>query len=211
MKKLSLLLPCFLAIIFGYQIHNIDDVDRILSLPSPKAGRNVPAFKEPFRDVLASTELDKAAVEVLESLSNSTLDHEHVGYLTENSKTGAIEVSEPQLVKTVSRRRTAYARITLPKDKAVLGVYHDHFRDTLPGPGTGDAAPLYHGIVSYIKDEKGNIFKIEFSERWKTPENEFNGWRLTTLKGRRLSGQSQWRPGIIFTRYVSRRASSYFR
>ena len=202
-KTVSLSLSCFLVVVFGYQIRLIADIDSLLALPAPSAGTHRAAKREPTREVVSNLAMDDLMVEFLGAIpANKTRNYENVGYLSYNLTRGEYAISGPEAVKVVSRRKTIYSRITLPVDKNVVALFHDHTQDTLPGPGAGDGGPVFRGLVSYVKDERGSIYKIEFSERWKTPQNNNNGWRLTTLQGRDLPGQELWRPGIIFTRYV---------
>ena len=83
----------------------------------------------------------------------------------------------------------------------MVAIYHDHFPNTLPGPGLHDGGAILRGYVSYLRDARGNIYKIEYAHDWATEENRYNGWRLTTWQGNDLDGQELWRPGISFSRY----------
>ena len=198
----SLCVSCLLVVIFGYQIRQVDDVDQLLRLPATAAGAQAKDQKPPG-SVISNALMDRLAVDVLESLpDNTSRTLEHVGYLFFDGTDGEYKASEPQQVKAISRRKHSYTRIRIPAGKEVVGVYNDHFQDTLPGPGHADSHPVLKGMVSYVRDVRGSIYKIEYSISWKTPANNDNGWRLTTLKGRDLVGQEQWRPGVIFTRYV---------
>ncbi|WP_281647414.1 hypothetical protein [Parendozoicomonas sp. Alg238-R29] len=215
MKLFSFVLASCLVVTFGFQIYQLEEVNRLLNLPATAAGQvaepSSDAVREPPFDVVATPEMDAVAIAMLESLPlNHTRSMENVGFLTVSRETGAVTASQPKEMKTRFHRNIARARFSVPRD-GVVAIYHDHFRGTLPGPGTGDAGPVYKGWVSYIKDERGNIFKIEFSEQWKTPSNPRSGWRLTSLKGRSLPGQNMWYPGVTFTRYARGSSKTYVR
>ena len=202
-KNASLCLSCLLMVVFGYQIRLISDINNLLSLPASSAGPARIVQRDPAQNVVSTPAMDAIAVKTLAAISaNKTRNYESMGYLIYDSSDGGYYASKPEAIKVISRRKSIYARITLPVDKNVVAIFHDHSRDTLPGPGAGDGGPVFRGLVSYLKDERGSFYKIEFSETWKTPGNKNNGWRLTTLKGRDLEGQKEWRPGIVFTRYV---------
>ena len=208
----SLFLATFLVVAFGSQLYQHYRVEQLLDLPATAAGEGEDRINEPPFDVVASPEMDAAAIAALRALpSNRSRDVENVGYLVTDEFTGEVTASQPKSVKTVLHRDIAKATFTVPTDLNITGIYHDHFPGTRPGPGAGDAGPVFRGWVSYIKDERGNIFKIEFSRKWQTPNNPKSGWRLTSLKGRRLPGQKGWYPGVTFSRYARKRSSTYLR
>lgn len=213
MKKLSsLFIATFLVVAFGSELYQHYRIEQLVSLPATAAGGDGDQGKEPSFDVVASPEMDAAAIAVLRSLpSNRSRDVENVGYLVTDALTGEVTASQPKGVKTVQHRNIAKATFTVPTDLNITGIYHDHFPGTRPGPGAGDAGPVYRGWVSYIKDERGNIFKIEFSRKWQTPDNPESGWRLTSLKGQHLPGQKNWYPGVTFSRYARKRPSEFVR
>jgi hypothetical protein len=143
----------------------------------------------------------QVAVTVLEALPpNNSLNEEYVGYLFQDDE-GDYHASLPKRLKIVQRNRQAIAFLYIPPEKKVVAVYHDHFTNTLPGPGLRDGDVLLNGFVHYLRDAWGNIYKIEYARHWATRNNRNNGWRLTTLKGHDLDGQEIWRPGISFSRY----------
>ena len=208
----SLSLATFLVVAFGSQLYQLYRVEQLLNLPATAAGESSDRKNEPPFDVIASPEMDAAAIAVLSALpSNRSRDVENVGYLVTDELTGEVTASQPERVKTVLHRDIAKATFFVPTDVNITGIYHDHFPGTRPGPGAGDAGPVYRGWVSYIKDERGNIFKIEFSRKWQTPDNAKSGWRLSSLKGRRLPGQNKWYPGVTFSRYARKRPFTYTR
>ncbi|MTI14883.1 hypothetical protein [Sansalvadorimonas verongulae] len=212
MKSFSLVLATFLVAVFGNHLYQISDVDRILSLPATAAGAPIEERKEPAFDVVATPEMDKVAIAALRALPLNRSRHtENVGYLVTDEFSGEVTASQPKGVEAILHRKIARATFTVPTDKNITGIFHDHLPGTRPGPGAGDAGPVYKGWVSYIKDERGNIFKIEYSRAWKTPESPRSGWRLTSLVGRHLPGQKHWYPGVTFTRYARRPSSSVIR
>ncbi|CAM3722245.1 hypothetical protein [Parendozoicomonas haliclonae] len=178
----------------------------LADLPASEAGdgdsRKDTDRKDPDRDVVSTPELDTLAIRTLQALPpNTSFRKEHTGYIYRDAGTGELIATEAQLTRTTMNQSAATATIYIPTGKGVVAVYHDHFKNTLPGPGPGDGEPLRHGFVSYLRDAQGSLYKIEYSEAWKTEANKNNGWRLTTLRGKNLAGQQKWRPGIVFTRY----------
>ncbi len=166
-----------------------------------QAGSPKRAIKLLRADVVATPELDALVVETLENMpQNGTQSWEHVGYVFQDDDEG-YQLEPPQLIKATKLQREVESYLYLPPERTIVAIYHDHYMNTLPGPALRDGSPVIQGYVSYLRDARGNIYKIEYAKRWATEERRFNGWRLTTLKGKDLEGQENWRPGISFSRY----------
>jgi len=131
--------------------------------------------------------MDKAAIESLRGIpENKTTNSENAGFLTIDEN-GNVVASNPVNVPIVRDGKTGAVELIQPKN--AVAVFHDHFQGTAPGPGGGDSLAIYKGLVNYVKDLNGNIYKIEFSKAWKTEKNKQNGWKLTKLRGKKLYGQ----------------------
>lgn len=148
--------------------------------------------------MVASPEMDELAVTTLRSIpKNNTSDSENTAflYVDENGKLAVTNIVNVP----VTSGKTGKAEVTRPDN--AIAVIHDHFTPSAPGPGAGDAMAIYKGLVNYVKDLNGNIYKIEFSKEWKTENNKQNGWKLTKLRGKRLKNQRRWVPGFVNTDY----------
>ncbi len=142
--------------------------------------------------------MDSLAIKNLRKLpKNKTSDSENIAFIYVDDK-GNLKVTKFVNV-AVTSGMTGKAKATPPNN--TLAVIHDHFSPSAPGPGAFDAKAIYKGMANYIKDLNGNLYKIEFSKKWKTKGNKQNGWKLTKLRGKSLKNQNRWVPGYVSDGY----------